>query len=132
MRRKVGEAVAGVLEPGETARHSVYLHVYGSPGSSILLGGLPVNIGTWILAVTDRRVLVFRGDLMDAARSRLVASYPRQAVTVEPHGGEGRPVRLTVSLGTDGSQRFSVPNIWRREAGELVAEMAGREDGPRQ
>ena len=125
MRRKVAEAVEKAVGPGEVALESVYLHTYGSASSAIMVGGLPVNIGTWILCLTDRRVLMFKGDDRDASKSRLIAEFPRDAVTVEPSGRGGRISHLTVSFAGAGSQRFAVPNIWRRNASQLVAELAG-------
>jgi hypothetical protein len=124
MRRKVAQAVEKAVGPGEVALESVYLHTYGSASSAITVGGLPVNIGTWILCLTDRRVLMFKGDNRDASKSRLIAEFPRDAVTVESSGRGGRISHLTVSSGA-GSQRFSVPSIWRRNATQLVAELAG-------
>jgi hypothetical protein len=125
MRRKVGEAVDKVVEPGEVIREAVYLHTYGSPTSSIMSGGLPTNIDTWILSVTDRRVLLLRGDSMNAANSKLIAGYPRAEVRAQPSGRGGKLTYLTVSFGADPSRRFAVPNIWRRNAAALVDELAG-------
>lgn len=123
IRRRVLAAVEQVLQPGEDVRETVYLHVYGSPLPA-MASGLPVNINTWIVAVTDRRFLVFKGDEFNASRSVLVSDYPRSAVTVTASGRNGKATRLAVVFGADGQRQFSVPNIWRRDARALIAEMA--------
>ena len=123
IRRKVGEAVARAVEPGETVRATVYLHTYGSATPAIVLGGLPVNLRTSIVALTDRRVLIFDGDETNASNSRLIAAYPRAAVSVDAENRPDRPTHLTLTFSDDGTRRFAVPNIWRKDAAAFVADL---------
>lgn len=99
--------------PGEVVEGFVYLHAYGDPTTAIVTG-LPTNIATWIAARTNRRVLIFRGDGVNAARSRLAAAYPLAEVTVSVDR-PGKPTKLGISA-AGRTATFSVPLIWRSDA----------------
>jgi hypothetical protein len=129
LRKRVGKAVGRTLEPGEVVEATVYLHVYGDPIDTILTG-LPVGIRTWIAALTDRRVIVLKGNELNAAKSELAAAYPVADVVVAPGEGESEssPKHLEFRIKDEGSVRFAVPLIWRRDAATFVATLTG-EDG---
>lgn len=122
LRKRVSAAVERTLEPGEAVRSTVYLHVYGNAIETILTG-LPVGIRTWIAALTDRRVILLKGNELNAAKSELVAAYPVADVTVAPgeDESEGSPKHLEFEFKDQGKVRFAVPLIWRRDAAEFVA-----------
>lgn len=126
IRRKVGEAVQRAIEPGEELRASVYLHTYSSLLPVIATGGVQSNIHTTIVALTDRRVLVLAGNEMNAAKSQLIAAFPRAEVAVDAGDRPTKPTHLELTLGGVGSHRFAVPLIWRGDAAAFVADLAGQ------
>jgi hypothetical protein len=119
LRKRIGVAVARTLKSGEAVESTVYLHVLGDPSVAILTG-LPVNIRTWIAVLTDRRVILLKGDEMNAARSEKVAAYPRSSVTVAADSAHP-PKHLELQIRGEGSLRFEVPLIWRQDAERFVA-----------
>src|SRR5690242_14407015 len=110
LRKRVAEAVGRTLEPGEGVRATVYLHVYGDPTSSILTG-LPVGIRTWIVVLSDRRVILLKGNEINAAKSELVAAYPTADVTVAADHGESEAAakHIELQIKDQGTLRFAVP-----------------------
>lgn len=124
LRKRIDSAVARTLESGETVESTVYLHVLGDPSVAILTG-LPTNIRTWIAVLTDRRVILLKGDEMNAARSEQVADYPRSSVTVTAGDTATAPKRLELQIRDSGSLHFEVPLIWRQDAERFVAGLGG-------
>lgn len=124
LRKRIGVAVARTLEPGEVVESTVYLHVLGDP-SLAMLTGLPVNIRTWIAVLTDRRVILLKGNETNAARSEQVAAYPRSSVTVATDDSGAKPKRLELQIRDAGSLRFDVPLIWREDAARFAEGLAG-------
>jgi hypothetical protein len=124
LRKRIGAAVARTLQPGEIVQSTVYLHVLGDPSLAIVTG-LPVNIRTWIAVLTDRRVILLKGDEMNAARSAKVAAYPRSSVTVSAGASAAAPKRLELAIRGKGSLRFEVPLIWRQDAQRFVEGLGG-------
>jgi hypothetical protein len=126
LRKRVAEAVGRTLEPGEMVRSTVYLHVYGDASATILTG-LPVGIRTWIAVLTDRRVILLKGNELNAANSEMVAAYPTADVTVV--AGEGEPAsgpkHLDLQIRDHGTLRFAVPLVWRKDAAGFVAGLSG-------
>ena len=121
LRKRVADAVGRTLEPGEVVRSTVYLHVDGD--RVIDRYTLPVGIRTWIAVLTDRRVILLKGNELNAANSELVAAYPMADVTVAPGEGESAtaPKHLELQIKDQGTLRFAVPLIWRKDAAGLVA-----------
>lgn len=119
LRKRVGVAVERTLEPGESVESTVYLHVYGDPTGAILTG-LPVGIRTWIVALTDKRVILLKGNEMNAAKSEMIGGYPRADVSVSTDEVD-KPKHLELTLGDKGSARFAVPLIWRDDAATFAA-----------
>lgn len=115
LRKRVGTAVARTLEPGEVVESTVYLHVLGDPSLAVLTG-LPVNIRTWIAVLTDRRVILLKGNETNAAKSEQVAAYPRSAVTVGDRDAAKPPKHLELQIRGEDALRFEVPLIWRQDA----------------
>jgi hypothetical protein len=124
LRKRIGAAVARTLEPGEIVQSTVYLHVLGDP-SLAMLTALPVNIRTWIAVLTDRRVILLKGNETNAARSEKVAAYPRSSVTVAAGDSAAKPKRLELQIRGKGSLRFEVPLIWRQDAERFAAGLGG-------
>jgi hypothetical protein len=120
LRKRIGTAVARILEPGEIVQSTVYLHVLGDPSLAVLTA-LPVNIRTWIAVLTDRRVILLKGNETNAARSERVAAYPRSSVTVPAGDGAALPKRLELHIRGKGSLHFEVPLLWRQDAERFVA-----------
>jgi hypothetical protein len=87
--------------------------------------GLPVNIRTWIAVLTDRRVIMLKGNEVNAAKSEMVAAYPKDTVTVAPGDSATRPKHLELVIRDEGTLRFSVPLIWRQDAADFVAGLNG-------
>jgi hypothetical protein len=124
LRKRIGRAVEQTLEPGEIVESTVYLHVYGDP-SLALVTGLPTNIRTWVAVLTDRRVIILKGNEVNAARSQLAAAYPIDTVTVISADPPDKPKRIELSFQGQGSARFDVPLLWRTDATMFVAGLAG-------
>jgi len=124
LRKRIGVAVARTLEPGEVVESTVYLHVLGDPSLAILTA-LPVNIRTWIAVLTDRRVILLKGNETNAARSEKVAAYPRASVTVADGDSAAKPKRLELQIRGNGSLRFEVPLIWRQDAERFARGLSG-------
>ena len=118
--------VAKAVEPSlETQRALVVsctcTHPPSGSARSVLLG-LPAigAIDTWILTLTDRRVIVHKGNNMNAARSTFLGAAPRERVTMlsaEPAHG---PKHLVLSFDGDAGHDFEVPLVWRGEAARFA------------
>jgi hypothetical protein len=124
LRKRIGVAVARTLESGEIVQSTVYLHVLGEPSLAILTG-LPVNIRTWIAVLTDRRVILLKGNEMNAAKSEKVAAYQRSSVTVAAQDSTDMPKCLELEIRGKGNLRFEVPVIWRKDAERFVEALGG-------
>ena len=119
MRKRIDTAVARTLQPGEIVQSTVYLHVLGDPTLAIVTA-LPVNIRTWIAVLTDRRVILLKGNETNAAKSEKVAAYPRSSVMVAADPA-AKPKRLELQIRGEGSLHFDVPLIWREDAERFAA-----------
>jgi hypothetical protein len=126
--KRVAKAVEPSIETGETVVVSVYLHDTHASGAlgSVLLG-LPAigAIDTWIVTLTDRRVIVHKGNNMNAARSTFLGAAPRERVTIlsaEPAHG---PKHLVLSFDGDPGHDFEVPLVWRGEAARFATRLTG-------
>ncbi len=121
--KRVTRAVEAALEPGETLVVPVYLHDPHATLPTLLLG-VPVmaTMSTWIVALTDRRVLVFEGNNMNAARSKLIGDAPRDAVQVV----DSDKGHLVLRFHGDEGHRFTVPLVWRKEAARFAEELRAR------
>lgn len=124
LRRRIGVAVERTLKPGENVESTVYLHIYGNPLGAIVTG-LPVNVRTWIAVLTDTRVIILHGDTMNATKSTQAAEFPRAQVRVISAAPPHKPKRIELEFGDQGSVRFDVPLIWRRDAAEFAAGLIG-------
>jgi hypothetical protein len=125
IKKRVVRAVEPVLEPGEQLVVPVYLHTYGGLNLAAVLQGTAVvgDIRTWIVALTNRRVLFFQGDTMNAARSHLLGAVPRSSAQVTYEGPADKPTHLTLSVSGGTGDRFAVPVVWRKDAAELLHEL---------
>jgi hypothetical protein len=125
IKKRVVRAVEPVLEPGEQLVVPVYLHTYGGLNLAAVLQGTAVvgDIRTWIVALTNRRVLFFQGDTMNAARSRLLGAVPRSSAHVTYEGPPDKPTHLTLAVSGGTDDRFAVPVVWRRDAAQLLREL---------
>jgi hypothetical protein len=125
IKKRVGRAVVPFLEPGEQLVVPVFLHTYGSLNLAAMLQGTGVvgDIRTWIVALTNRRVLLFQGDSMNAARSRLLGAVPRSKAHVTYEGSPAKPTHLTLTVSGGTDDRFAVPVVWRKDVAELVREL---------
>lgn len=116
--KRVAKAVDPVLRPDETKIASVYLH--DPTGSDVLveLVGVPVVrvVKTWILTLTDQRLLVHEGDPMNAAKSSLLGEADRARVALLAAEPARSPKSLVLSIDGDAGHQFDVPLVWRKDA----------------
>lgn len=122
--RRARQAVTAVLEPGETIHALAYAR--GQEGLDAMQFYVMPAVATssWILATTNRRVLVFAGNQFNAARSTLAAAAPLSSVRAGEVDLE-RPMRSYVELVFEGVEkvRFLIPALWKQEATELIDQL---------
>jgi hypothetical protein len=125
IKKRVVRAIELVLEPGEQLVVPVYLHSFGGLNLAAALSGATIagDIRTWIAALTDRRVMLFQGDTMNAARSTLIGAVPRSEARVTYEGSPTRPTHLILTVEAGTPDRFAVPLVWRKDAGTFVHEL---------
>jgi hypothetical protein len=123
--KRVTKAVEPTLEPGETLVVPVYVRDLHFSLETILLG-LPASgsVDTWIVSLTDRRVIVHKGDNFNAARSKFLGASPRERVRVVAAEPPDKPAHVTLSFDGDEGHRFEVPLVWRKAAREFVEALA--------
>jgi hypothetical protein len=119
--KRMRRAVDPTLEPGETLRAMVYGRGRGTIETALLGPVALAAVPTYILASTDRRVLIFQGNNFNAARSTLLGAVPREQVTVQASGA--KPTQVTVFVAGDEGHTFEIPLVWRQDAARFAADL---------
>jgi hypothetical protein len=131
LSKRIAKAVDPTLRPGETKVVSVYLHDPSggqSIGVSFPESPLSSVVDTWIVTLTDQRVILHHGDTMKTSRSKFVGDVPRDHDVVISARPEDRPKELVLSFDGETSHRFLVPLVWRNEAAQFVAALRPARD----
>jgi hypothetical protein len=115
--QRIAKAVDTSLEPGEHVEVSLWTRDPSGDLSRAVFGLLvEARVASFILTLTDRRVIVHSGHNFDARRSQVLGSYPRELVSVLSADPPAKPRHLTVRFGGEKDARFTVQPVWRREA----------------
>lgn len=123
--QRIAKAVAASLEPGEQAEVSLWTRDPGGDLSRAIFGLLvEARVASFILTLTDRRVIVHSGHNFDARRSKMLGSYPREQVSVVAVDPQAKPRHLTVRFGHEKDARFTVQPVWRVEAKQFAEALA--------
>jgi hypothetical protein len=144
MTARLNEAVAPALEPGETPIVAVPAIGGANPWSwcwLFLAGVIPmilvflIFVPSYILVLTDRRVVVLRGSkYRSAAAKGFLVGAPRTSVSVTKQNlskGSAMVLRLGYVFAklrfADGSEkRFNIPGFFGAEAATLSAGLAAQ------
>ena len=123
--QRIAKAVDGSLEPGERIEVSLWTRDPSGDLSRAILGLLvEARVASFVLTLTDRRVIVHSGHNFDARRSKLLGSYPREQVSVLSAEPPTKPRHLTVRFGHEKDARFTVQPVWRAEAKQFADGLA--------
>jgi hypothetical protein len=119
--QRIAKAVDPSLEPGEHVEVSLWTRDPGGDLSRAVFGLLvEARVKSFILTLTDRRVIVHSGHNFDARRSQELGSYPRERVSVLSAEPPGKPKHLTLRFGGEKDARFTVQPVWRPEARQFA------------
>ena len=119
--QRISKAVDTSLEPGENVEVSLWTRDPGGDLSRAVFGLLvEARVKSFILTLTDRRVIVHSGHNFDARRSQVLGSYPRELVSVLSADPPTKPRHLTLRFGGEKDARFTVQPVWRGEARQFA------------
>ena len=119
--QRVAKAVDASLEPGERVEVSLWARDPSGDLSRAVFGLLvEARVASFILTLTDRRVIVHSGHNFDARRSQMLGSYPRELVSVLSADPPAKPRHLTLRFGGEKDARFTVQPVWRGEARQFA------------
>jgi hypothetical protein len=125
IRKRIVRAVEPLLSPGETLEAVVYARdPAGRVASGTILGIVAPTVKTFVLALTDRRVLVLEGNNVNAAKSTLLGAMERERVSVQADLATTSHDRVTLVFDGTGST-FEIPRLWREEAAGMVRSLSG-------
>lgn len=119
---RVNRGVDQVLEPGETRQAATYLRGQGGSMLVVSLFG-PMVTQPFILALTDRRLLLLAMGQLTAAHSTLIAAVPRQYASVRDLTLSTLSGTLTLTLqSANGPQdvQFALVPAWKDETAQLA------------
>jgi hypothetical protein len=126
MMRRATVAVEHALEPGEQIDAVVYARDLHFSLEAFFVGAGAAGLAdTFLLSLTNRRVIVHKGDTVNLSRSRFLGATPRDQVAVLAADPPRGPTHLTLSFAGDAGHRFEVPLVWRKDAARFVALLAG-------
>ncbi len=119
--QRISKAVDTSLEPGENVEVSLWTRDPGGDLSRAVFGLLvEARVKSFILTLTDRRVIVHSGHNFDARRSQVLGSYPRELVSVLSADPPTKPRHLALRFGGEKDARFTVQPVWRGEARQFA------------
>jgi hypothetical protein len=123
--QRIAKAVDASLEPGERVELSLWTRDPSGDLSRAVLGLMvEARVGSFILTLTDRRVIVHSGHNFKATKSELLGSYPRDHVSVLAADPPAKPRHLTLRFGHEKDARFTVQPVWRGEARQFAESLA--------
>ena len=119
--QRIAKAVDGSLDPGENVEVSLWTRDPGGDLSRAVFGLLAeARVASFILTLTDRRVIVHSGHNFDARRSQMLGSYHRELVSVLSADPPAKPRHLALRFGNEKDARFTVQPVWRGEARQFA------------
>ena len=122
--RRATQAVEKSLEPGEQIEVIVYAWDVHFSLEAVFIPGSLGHTKTFLLSLTNRRVIVHKGDDINLARSEFLGAMPRERVTIAETRGRRNPTSLTVRFDSDEGHRFTIPLVWRANAARFVVGLA--------
>ena len=106
--QRIAKAVDASLEPGERIEVSLWTRDPSGDLSRAILGLLvEARVASFVLTLTDRRVIVHSGHNFEARRSKVLGSYLREQVSVLSAEPPTKPRHLTVRVGHEKDARFT-------------------------
>ena len=114
---RIAQAVDASLEPNEQVTVSLWTRDPKGDLARAVFGLLAeARVQSFILTLTDQRVVVHQGNNFDARKSTLLGSYPRDRVSVLRAHPRNKPSHLDLRFGPEKDARFTVQLLWRGEA----------------
>jgi hypothetical protein len=125
--QRIAKAVDASLEPGEQVVVSLWTRDPSGDLSRAVFGLMvEARVASFILTLTDRRVIVHEGHNFNATKSTMLGSYPCEQVSVLAAEPAAKPRHLTLRFGNDKDARFTVQPVWRGEAKQLADGLEAR------
>ncbi len=118
-RKRCLQAIEPCLEDGEQLEVFVWARSTGTVEQALFR---QASIPSWIITLTDRRIIVHEGDNYRANRSRLLGSFPRDRVRRIDTGAKPRS-KLTLSFDGDEGHTFLIQLMWSKDAAALAASL---------
>ena len=119
--QRVAQAVDASLEPGEHVVVSLWTRDPSGDVSRAVWGlAAEASVASFIITLTNRRVIVHQGNNFDARKSTLLGSYPREQVSVLQADPPEKPSHISLRFGSEKDARFTVQRVWRPEAKQLA------------
>jgi len=119
--QRIAKAVDATLEPGEQVVVSLWTRDPSGDFSRAVFGLLvEAGVASFILTLTDRRVIVHSGNNFNARKSQMLGSYPRDKVSVLAADPPAKPQHLALRFGHEKDAQFTVQPVWRREAKQFA------------
>jgi hypothetical protein len=119
--QRIAKAVDTSLEPGEQVEVSLWTRDPSGDLSRAVFGLLvEARVASFILTLTDRRVIVHSGHNFNANKSQMLGSYPRDKVLVLAADPPAKPRHLTLRFGHEKDAQFTVQPVWRGEAKQFA------------
>lgn len=123
--QRIAKAVEPSLEPGEQVEISLWTRDPSGDMARAVLGLMAeARVASFILTLTDRRVIVHSGHNFNATKSQMLGSYPRDKVSVLAADPPAKPRHLTLRFGHEKDAQFTVQPVWRGEAKQFAERLA--------
>jgi hypothetical protein len=128
--QRIAKAVDASLEPGEQVEVSLWTRDPKGDLSRAVFGLMvEAQVASFILTLTDRRVIVHSGYNFNATKSQVLGSYPRDKVSVLSADPPAKPRHLVLRFGHEKDARFTVQHVWRGEAKKFAESLQARGAG---
>lgn len=119
-------AVDAELGSDEAAQVVVYARARVDAAAAVVFGTLALAATpTYVIALTQRRVLVFQGNNVNAAKSMLIGTVDRGLARADAVNKSDAPDQIGLVVTGQPTVFFEIPKLWRRDAARLVDELAG-------
>ena len=119
--RRIATAVDPTLEPGEHKVVSLWTRdPKGDMARAVFGLMVEASVPSFILTLTDRRVIVHQGNNFNATKSEMLGSYPRDQVRLISARPPKKPMHLQLRFGNEKDAEFTVQRVWTGEAREFA------------
>ncbi len=116
-RKRCLRAIEPCLEDGEQLEVFVWTRSLGTIDQALFN---QASIPSWILSLTDRRLIVHEGNNYGAHKSRFLGSFPRDQVRLIDDPKSSPTKRLTLSFDGDEGHTFRVQQQWGKDGAALA------------